>query len=66
MDVKGLPPNFPEFDFFGVEDLREYVSQIKSGPDENCKVLTKGMSPAKALRKFTTSKGHKARKEFWR
>jgi len=36
------------------------------GEEDGNRVVTKGPSPAKVLRKFNTTKGYKARKEFWR
>lgn len=41
------------------------IWDIKEESDGN-RVLTKGLSPAKVLRNFNTSSGHKARKQFWK
>ena len=57
------------FSEFAIFDKRLYhemeVYDMEEESDGN-RVLTKGKSPAKVLRGFNTSKGHKARKQFWK
>lgn len=61
------PIEFVELGFseFGTGFYHDIALFDMREDDDNNRVLTKGKSPAKVLRKFNTKSGYKARKQFW-